>query len=270
VGVDAVVKAAPDAGSPSRRERERRTHRASGLRGWQFELVLLLAIVLAGALTVLARTAAYFAIDLQITRALQSIQAPWLGTVLHAVSWTGFPPQVNVLAGILIVCLFLAGLRLEAGMIVLLGLGGAAIWFALTWYVDRPRPSPDLVHVAVQIPAGSFPSGHVLNLTAVCGFLMYVVTRRVADKLLRRLVILLLAVLVVTMGISRVYDGGHWPSDVLGGYLFGGIWLALGIRIYTWARVSAGHGAAQPDLVQPDLVQPNLAQTHPARPGPGG
>ena len=265
MGVDSVVKAAPDAGPPARGNHERRTHRASGLGGWPFELMLALAIVLAGALTVFARTVAYFAIDLQITRALQSIQMPWLATVLHAVSWIGFPPQVNVLAGILIVCLFLAGLRLEAGMIVLLGLGGAAIWFALTWYVDRPRPSPDLVHVAVQISAGSFPSGHVLNLTAVCGFLMYVVTRRVADKLWRRLLILLLAVLVVTMGISRVYDGGHWPSDVLGGYLFGGIWLALGIRIYTWARGSTGHGAAQPDLVQPDL-----AQTHPTRPGPGG
>src|SRR5215208_1514910 len=219
------MKAATDSGSAAWRERERWTRRASWLRGWQFELALLLAIVLAGALTVLARTVGYFAIDVQITRAFQSIEVPGLQLLLHAVSWTGFPPQVNVLAGILIVCLVAAGLRLEAGMIVLLGLGGAAIWYALTWYVDRPRPTPDLVHVAVQIDAGSFPSGHVLNLTAVLGFLMYVVIRRVADKLLRRLVILLLAVLVVTMGISRVYDGGHWPSDVLGGYLFGGIWL---------------------------------------------
>jgi membrane-associated phospholipid phosphatase len=39
----------------------------------------------------------------------------------------------------------------------------------------------------------------------------------------------------VTIGIARVYAGAHWPSDALGGYLMGGLWLALTIQIYRWA-----------------------------------
>jgi undecaprenyl-diphosphatase len=239
------MKAAPESSPPDWSEREHRAHHARWLRAWQFELALLVMTVLAGALAVLARTVGYFAIDIQITWALQSIDAPWLATLLHAVSWTGFPPQVDVLAGILIVCLFLVGLRVEAGTILLLGLGGAALWYSISTFVDRPRPSPELVHVATQINAGSFPSGHVLNLTAASGFLMYLTVLRVTDRRWRWLLTVLLAAPVLAMGVARVYDGEHWPSDVLGGYLIGGIWLALAIRIYNSARRKTG--AAEPD-----------------------
>ena len=56
------------------------------------------------------------------------------------------------------------------------------------------------------------------------------------SRLLERMLVALLSLPIVTIGLARIYEGAHWPSDVLGGYLIGGIWLGLTIEIYRWAR----------------------------------
>ena len=121
-------------------------------------------------------------------------------------------------------------------MTLFAAVGSAGLWYWIAAFVDRPRPSPELVHVTMELPPGSFPSGHVLNLTAIFGFLIYLTIVLVADVRLRWLLVSLLAVPILTIGVARIYDGAHWPSDVLGGYLIGGIWLALTIYLYGWAR----------------------------------
>ena len=92
----------------------------------------------------------------------------------------------------------------------------------------QPPPPPP--------PAGSFPSGHALNLTAIFGFLLYLAYLHLPAGWPRRLVIALLALPIATIGLARVYAGAHWPSDALGGYLLGFLWLALTIHLYRWAR----------------------------------
>jgi undecaprenyl-diphosphatase len=219
------------------------THRASQVRSWRFEVGLLVAVVLAGLLTWLVRTVAYFPVDVELTRALQGIEHPWLAAFLQGVAWIGFPPQSNVIFGTVILAIFLIGLRLEAVMTLFAAAGSAGLWFLLAPLVDRPRPSPEMVRVAMELPTGSFPSGHVLNLTAIFGFLIYLSVVLLSDVRWRSLLVALLAVPILTVGVARVYDGAHWPSDVLGGYLIGGIWLGLTIQIYRWAKAwfSGGH-----------------------------
>jgi undecaprenyl-diphosphatase len=87
----------------------------------------------------------------------------------------------------------------------------------------------------MELPTGGFPSGHVLNLTAIFGFLIYLAVVLIADVRWRSVLVALLAVPILTIGVARIYDGAHWPSDVLGGYLIGGIWLGLTVWIYRWA-----------------------------------
>ena len=212
------------------------THRASQVRSWRFEVGLLVAIGLAALLTWLARTIAYFPLDVELTRTLQALENPWLETFLRGVGWIGFPPQSNYIFGTIVLAMFLVGLRVEAVMTFFAAAGSAGLWFLLAPLVDRPRPSPETVRVAMELPTGGFPSGHVLNLTAIFGFLIYLTIVLLKDVRWRSLLVALLAVPILTVGVARVYDGAHWPSDVLGGYLIGGIWLGLTIQIYRWAK----------------------------------
>jgi membrane-associated phospholipid phosphatase len=221
------------------------THRTSQMRSWRFEVGLLIVIGLAGLLTWLARTIAYFPLDVELTRDLQAIQNPWLEAFLRAVAWIGFPPQSNIIFGTMILAIFLVRLWLEAVMTLFAAAGSAGLWFMLAPLVDRPRPSPEMVRVALELPTGGFPSGHVLNLTAIFGFLIYLTIILLSDVRWRALLVALLAVPITTVGVARVYDGAHWPSDVLGGYLIGGIWLGLTIQIYRWAKARLS-GAGRP------------------------
>ena len=212
------------------------THRASRARSWRFEVGLIVAIVLAALLTWVARTVAYFPIDVELTRDLQAIEHPWLAAFLRGVAWIGFPPQSNYIFGTVVIALFVVGLRLESAMTFFAAAGSAGLWFLLAPLVDRPRPSPEMVRVAMELPTGGFPSGHVLNLTAIFGFLIYLTIVLLSNVRWRSLLVALLAIPILTVGVARVYDGAHWPSDVLGGYLIGGVWLGLTIEIYRWAK----------------------------------
>jgi undecaprenyl-diphosphatase len=234
----------------------RSTHRASWLRAWRFEIVVLLLTLLAGGLASLARTVEYFPVDIEIARAVQGVDAPAVERFLDVVSWVGFPPQSNVIFGGVILALFLVGLRLEAAMTAFAAVGSAGLWFWLAPLIDRPRPDPALVHVAMQLPPGGFPSGHVLNLTAIFGFLMYLAIVKVADRRLRIALAALLALPILTIGVSRVYAGAHWPSDALGGYLIGGIWLALTIRLYSRARAWLDRRRGAADAPESDRSAP--------------
>jgi undecaprenyl-diphosphatase len=232
-------------------ERTRRevAHRARLLAAWWYQVAVLAAAVGFGLLALLARTVLYFPIDLELTRAIQGLRNPGLERVLDAVTWVGFPPQSNVVFGLVIVALFLLGRRLEALMTFVAAAGSAGLWYLLNPLVGRPRPSPELVDVAMQIPAGSFPSGHVLNLTAIFGFLIFLAILLVHRDLVRRVLQVLLAVPILTVGFARVADGAHWPSDVLGGYMAGGLWLALSIHLYRrgqqWLAARYGRRAGQ-------------------------
>ncbi|MGE3271336.1 MAG: phosphatase PAP2 family protein [Chloroflexota bacterium] len=234
---------------------------SSRLRSWRFLILVLVATVAAGVMAMLARAASPFPLDVSLTRELQAIQLPGLGAFFHAIAWVGFPPQSNIIWGAVILGLFLIGMRLESVMLLFAAAGSAAIWFWIVPLIGRPRPTPDLVHVAVQLPTGSFPSGHVLNLTAIFGFLIFLVLISVGNAVLRRTLVALLAVVPLTIGLSRVYDGAHWPSDVLGGYLIGGVWLALTIELYLQAKARLAdwrlrHAAHHDNPQQANASQP--------------
>jgi membrane-associated phospholipid phosphatase len=223
----------------------RLTRLARRLRAWRFQVALLLATLAVGVLAFLVRTALYLPIDVELTRAIQAIRAPWLDPLLSAVTWAGMPPQVMAIVGAIVLGLFLVGLRVEALLTLLSALGGAGLWYAVAAMVERPRPSPELVQVARDLPYSSFPSGHVLNLTAILGFLLYLVYTHLDPGWTRRALMTLCVLPVLVIGFARIRDGAHWPSDVLGGYLLGCLLLTVTIALYHRAqqRWSAGQQA---------------------------
>ncbi|WP_460110141.1 phosphatase PAP2 family protein [Streptomyces sp. YKOK-J1] len=96
--------------------------------------------------------------------------------------------------------------------------------------VDRPRPVwPDPVDRAHY---AAFPSGHVMTATVVCGLLLWLLHRRGAGRVLWRTAVGVAAVSVAGVGLTRVWLGVHWPSDVLGGWLLGALVVAVAVAVY--------------------------------------
>ena len=81
-------------------------------------------------------------------------------------------------------------------------------------------------------PSGlSFPSIHSIYAFLFGGILIVLVGELVRSQLLRLSFQITLGLLILAIGLSRVYMGVHWPSDVIGGYLFGGMALLALIRL---------------------------------------
>lgn len=105
--------------------------------------------------------------------------------------------------------------------------------------VGRERPQwPDPVDSAHYM---AFPSGHAMTATVTCGLLLWLLGRRMpggggdtggARGWLWRLAVVGAVVSVVGVGLTRVYLGVHWPSDVVGGWLLGACFVALSIASY--------------------------------------
>ncbi|TPQ16790.1 phosphatase PAP2 family protein [Streptomyces sporangiiformans] len=100
---------------------------------------------------------------------------------------------------------------------------------------DRPVwPDPvDSAHYA------AFPSGHALTAAVVCGLLLWLLRLYDAGRVLWRVALTLAAVSVLGVGLTRIWLGVHWPTDVLGGWLLGALIVALAVASYERWRAPA-------------------------------
>ncbi|MEU7426262.1 phosphatase PAP2 family protein [Streptomyces sp. NPDC040750] len=100
--------------------------------------------------------------------------------------------------------------------------------------VHRPRPVwPDPVDSAHY---AAFPSGHALTATVVCGLLLWILHRHGPSRAVWVAAVTAAVVSVVGVGVTRVWLGVHWFSDVVGGWLFGALLTALAVMVYEWPR----------------------------------
>jgi membrane-associated phospholipid phosphatase len=112
--------------------------------------------------------------------------------------------------------------------------------------VGRARP-PLSEAVPPYEYAFSFPSGHALNSTVIAGMVAYLVIRRLRTQRARVLSVILAIGWAVAIGLSRVFLGHHWLTDVIFGWLIGAAWLALLItahRLFLTIRHVKGTTAA--------------------------
>ena len=201
-----------------------------------FQVYLLVALVGFSALAVLASTSAYLPIDLTLTRALQNLRSPLVYDLMVTLSWPGYFPQAMLIALLAAVFLYIFGFHWEAAMAVLLTVAEGALNQVVKIVVHRPRPAPDLVHVFAQLSSYSFPSGHVMFYTAFFGFLFFLAFTLLRPSAWRSCLLILTGGLVVLIGLSRIYLGDHWASDVLAGYFLGSLLLSGGILVYRWGK----------------------------------
>ena len=122
--------------------------------------------------------------------------------------------------------------------------GGTLISSALKTIFDRPRP--DLVPHAVEVSSASFPSGHSM-LAMVTYLTLGAVLAEVQTSRRVKIYILGWAVfLALIVGLSRVYLGVHWPTDVLAGWCIGSAWALLCGSVALWMQRRGMIDAAPP------------------------
>ncbi len=156
--------------------------------------------------------------DERIAHAVQGIDVPALGGFFDFVNWLGEPWP----AGVLIVALAAAfALRRAplASLLVLLTIGPRIANSVIKDWVERPRPSPDLVKISHDASGFGFPSGHTVGDAALFAVLLVTVASLIPWRPGRRVAQGGCLLAIVSAGPARVYVGAHWPSDVLGGYL---------------------------------------------------
>jgi len=111
---------------------------------------------------------------------------------------------------------------------LLASVGGAAcVAMIMKRVLERPRPSG---FFALQESTFSFPSGHAAMSLAFFGVLVYFLLRHTHRLSLKICAVIAGVAVIGAIGVSRVYLGVHWPSDVVGSYVLVGAWLAIVIR----------------------------------------
>jgi len=100
--------------------------------------------------------------------------------------------------------------------------------------INRARPDADYL---VTVNTLSYPSGHAMSAMAFYGFLIYLIYTFNIPKLVKYCIIAFLAILILSIGISRIYLGVHFPSDIAGGFIAGFIWVVFCILILNILKI---------------------------------
>ncbi|MCE7797189.1 phosphatase PAP2 family protein [Sphingobium sufflavum] len=172
------------------------------------------------------------AIDRMLLRAMRSASDPavpvgplWLRRAMVDITALGGVSVLTLITALAAGYLVAARkLRIALFMTAAIA-GGAMVSTLLKTLFARPRP--DLVDHLVEVTSSSFPSGHAMNSAIIYLTLGALLARAQRDRRVRIYILSAAMALTLLIGLSRVYLGVHWPSDVMAGWCVGASWAAL-------------------------------------------
>lgn len=173
--------------------------------------------------------------DNQITNYVLSYRSPTLNNFFRIVTELG--DFYAYLVGTALVSIFLF-LKFRHWKFILqlvaITILSALSNMALKRFIDRARPG---IEHLVSVETLSYPSGHAMSAMAFYGFLTYLAFNIKMSKWLRGLLCIFFVTLILLIGLSRIYLGVHFPTDVAGGFIAGLIWLAFCIVLFNVASL---------------------------------
>lgn len=185
---------------------------------------------------------AVLAFDASVSQAIQSLRTPWLTAVMRVITVTGDTVAVTAMTIGLVALLWTRGHRRRAKYVAAAGAVGAALSTIFKGVLGRARPPVD--DALITLPASfSFPSGHAMASLCLGWAITYVTVRSRWSVRLKAAVIALAVGYAVSVAVSRVYLGVHWPSDILASWLLGGAWLAIATGFYEARRLTGPVGS---------------------------
>ena len=174
-------------------------------------------------------------LDHPVARFVAAHRTPLLTSVMKAVSTAAGPAALTA-------CALAAGLLLGAvwrswtPAVVLAATSAGAIGLTIVFKETLARPRPLLAHAVAAADGYGFPSGHAAAAAAVCGAFAWLCSVRIHSWRARVAIWAVAAILATLVGVSRVYLGVHWATDVIGGWIFGILWLA--VVVTGWAGIA--------------------------------
>jgi undecaprenyl-diphosphatase len=162
------------------------------------------------------------------------IGPPWFEIVMRDITSLGSTTVLTIVTLAAVFYLIMDGKRASAALVAVAVSGGALLSYVLKFGFDRSRP--DLVAHLVEVSTLSFPSGHAMG-SAVTYLTLGALLARTQPRRRIKIYVLAVAVLLTLMvGISRVYLGVHWPTDVLAGWCAGSAWALICWTVALWLQ----------------------------------
>lgn len=165
--------------------------------------------------------------DQKATQIIQSYRAPWLDVLMKFFTYAGGVVGVTLLTAVLFFGLRFSERIDDANFSAVLVIGGTLLAAIFKKVLGRVRPEQALA--LIQLPSSSsFPSGH--SMGSMCLGLAASIAIITSTSLLflpKVLLVLGCILYVFLVGVSRVYLGVHWPSDVVAAWCLGGAWIAF-------------------------------------------
>jgi membrane-associated phospholipid phosphatase len=229
-------------------------------QGWSARSVLFITAAIGGVF-VLGLTAAGAGVYDAVAEGdgIAGFDLPILNTAIglrtatsdRLVTWftnLGGPTGMTIIAACLTAVMVLRWRSRTPLVLMVIGVAGSLAMTSVgKVVVGRVRP-PVMDAVPPFEHSFSFPSGHALNSTVIAGLVAYLVLRRLRSRAARVVTVLVAAAWAVAIGLSRVFLGHHWLTDVMFGWILGLAWLSLVItahRLFLTIRRSRLGGPAQ-------------------------
>jgi undecaprenyl-diphosphatase len=170
--------------------------------------------------------------DRTIIDRVQGLETPILTSMMKFFTFIGSAPFVIILSFFLLLFLYkVLHHRLELILFVAAITGSALLNGILKHFFQRVRPD---FHRLIEIEGYSFPSGHAMNAFSVYSIISFLLWRHIQSRIGRSILILISVVLILAIGISRIYLGVHYPSDIIGGYFASGFWVTTAIMFFQY------------------------------------
>jgi membrane-associated phospholipid phosphatase len=174
-----------------------------------------------------------FAFDKTFLLWLHQFANPSLDNLMLFITQLGDSNIVIIVAGVTLAILWWRRYRLEAIGFILTCLGGLILNTGLKLFFSKPRPQ--LWRQLITETSFSFPSGHAIGSMVLYGFVAYLLATFYPKY---SQIIYILAVIITTaIGLSRLYLGVHWPTDIIAGYGVGFLWLMICITMVKLQRL---------------------------------
>lgn len=164
--------------------------------------------------------------DIKVIRWIQSKIDRTNTRLMELFTFLGSPMVVSILVVLSSVILYYKGRRREAKGIIIINAVGVGFNEVLKWIFRRKRPD---IHRLITAHGYSFPSGHSMESVMFYGTLSYFACQGTRSIFYKALTYIASMFMILMTGISRIYLGVHYPSDVFAGFAAGGAWLSASL-----------------------------------------